>query len=153
MKIKDHPGSTTFEWHPLIVTDDLAIIEATTKYPKDTYSNLWVLRLDNLGQARQFTEWWMKHPGKNDHSGAAPSRVSRDSAQCTVCSCGRSVCASAGCRACRESGRNGGTSRRDLQAQPVAGREPVEARVEGECQALHCAVTPSAARRSGAPSS
>jgi len=64
LKIKDDPGSTTFEWHPLIVTDDLAIIEATTKYPKDTYSNLWVLRLDNLGQARQFTEWWMKHPGK-----------------------------------------------------------------------------------------
>ena len=58
----DQPGSTHFEWHPLIVTDDLAILEATTRYPDRAYSNLWVLRLDNLGQARQFTEWWMKHP-------------------------------------------------------------------------------------------
>jgi uncharacterized protein (TIGR02246 family) len=62
LKIKDEPGSTTFEWHPVLVTEDVTIIEATTTYPKDTYSNLWVLRLDNLGQARQFTEWWMKHP-------------------------------------------------------------------------------------------
>ena len=59
---KDEPGTTTFSWHPLIVTDELAMIEATTTYPDAVYSNLWVLRLDNLGQARQFTEWWMKHP-------------------------------------------------------------------------------------------
>jgi uncharacterized protein (TIGR02246 family) len=61
---RDEPGDTTFEWHPVIVTDELAIIEATTVYrePARTYSNLWVLRLDNQGQARQFTEWWMQHP-------------------------------------------------------------------------------------------
>jgi uncharacterized protein (TIGR02246 family) len=64
LKIKDEPGTTTFEWHPMIVTDDLAIIAGTTIYPEDTYSNLWILRLDNSGQARQFTEWWMKHPKK-----------------------------------------------------------------------------------------
>ena len=62
LKNRDEPGTTTFEWHPLIVTPELAIIEATTTYPKNTFSNLWVLRLDNLGQARQFTEWWMQHP-------------------------------------------------------------------------------------------
>ncbi|BCJ54441.1 hypothetical protein Asp14428_59160 [Actinoplanes sp. NBRC 14428] len=61
---RDEPGTTTFEWHPLIITDDLAIIEATTHYtsPPRTYSNMWVLRLDIGGQARQFTEWWMQHP-------------------------------------------------------------------------------------------
>ena len=62
---RDEPGTTTFEWHPVIVTDDLAVIEATTVYPAPearTYSNMWVLRLDNRGQARQFTEWWMEHP-------------------------------------------------------------------------------------------
>jgi uncharacterized protein (TIGR02246 family) len=64
LKIKDEPGSTTFAWHPLIVTEDLTIIEATTHYPDGAYSNLWVLRLDIAGQARQFTEWWMKHPEK-----------------------------------------------------------------------------------------
>ena len=62
IKNADKPGTWTFEWHPLIITDELAIIEATTTYPKETFSNLWVLRLDNLGQARQFTEWWMQHP-------------------------------------------------------------------------------------------
>ena len=61
---KDDAGTWTFEWHPLIVTEELAIIEATTVYrePPRTYSNMWVLRLDNQGHARQFTEWWMKHP-------------------------------------------------------------------------------------------
>jgi hypothetical protein len=58
----DEPGTTTFEWHVLIVTEDLAIIEATTTYPDRTFSNLWVLRLDHSGQARQFTQWWMRHP-------------------------------------------------------------------------------------------
>ena len=63
---RDEPGVTTFRWHPLIVTEDLAVIEATTVYsaPESrTFSNMWVLRLDNHGQARQFTEWWMEHPG------------------------------------------------------------------------------------------
>ncbi|OJF10339.1 nuclear transport factor 2 family protein [Couchioplanes caeruleus] len=61
---RDEPGSATFEWHPLIVADELAVIEATTRYssPPRVYSNMWVLRLDNNGQARQFTEWWMRHP-------------------------------------------------------------------------------------------
>jgi uncharacterized protein (TIGR02246 family) len=63
---KDEPGDTTFEWHPLIVTEDLAVIEGTTAYRSSgrTYSNMWVLRLDIAGQARQFTEWWMEHPKK-----------------------------------------------------------------------------------------
>ncbi|MEV6490858.1 nuclear transport factor 2 family protein [Actinoplanes sp. NPDC051633] len=55
----DEPGSWTFSWHPLIVTDDVAIIQGETVYPDRRYSNLWVLRLDSAGQARQFTEWWM----------------------------------------------------------------------------------------------
>ncbi|GGL18265.1 nuclear transport factor 2 family protein [Mangrovihabitans endophyticus] len=58
----DKPATTSFAWHPLIVTADLAIIEATVDYPDRTFSNLWVLRLDQGGQARQFTEWWMQHP-------------------------------------------------------------------------------------------
>ena len=62
LKNKDEPGTTTFEWQPLIVSDDLAIVQATTRYPEKAYSNLWVLRLDDSGQARQFTEWWMLHP-------------------------------------------------------------------------------------------
>jgi ketosteroid isomerase-like protein len=62
---KDEAGTWSFEWHPLIVTDDLAIIEGETGYPDRRYSNLWVLRLDNSGQARQFTEWWMDQSHKS----------------------------------------------------------------------------------------
>jgi ketosteroid isomerase-like protein len=62
---KDEPDTWAFEWHPLIVTDDLAIIEGRTVYPDRTYSNMWVLRLDQSGQARQFTEWWMDQSEKS----------------------------------------------------------------------------------------
>jgi uncharacterized protein (TIGR02246 family) len=63
---KDEPGTTTFAWHPVIITDEVAVVEATTTYPGKTYSNLWVLRLDQVGQAMQFTEWWMRHPAPAD---------------------------------------------------------------------------------------
>lgn len=62
LEIRDEPGTTTFEWHPVIITDEVAVVEATTTYPDKTYSNLWILRLDRVGQAQQFTEWWMQHP-------------------------------------------------------------------------------------------
>jgi uncharacterized protein (TIGR02246 family) len=58
---KDEPGETRFDWHPLAITADVAIIEGTTNYPAQTYSNLWVIRLDAEGRCREFTEWWMEH--------------------------------------------------------------------------------------------
>ena len=64
LKHRDVPGETTFDWHPLSVTDEVAIIQGETTYPGKLYSNLWVIRLDNAGHCRQFTEWWMLHPGK-----------------------------------------------------------------------------------------
>ncbi|AEV88383.1 hypothetical protein ACWT_7373 [Actinoplanes sp. SE50] len=62
LKHRDGPGTTTFSWQPLIVTEELAVIEGRTCYPDREYRNLWVLRLDHTGQARQFTEWWMQAP-------------------------------------------------------------------------------------------
>ncbi|MFI5931564.1 nuclear transport factor 2 family protein [Actinoplanes sp. NPDC051494] len=62
---RDEPGSTTFDWHPVIVTEELAVIEARTAYSAPevrAFRNMWVLRLDGSGQARQFTEWWMPEP-------------------------------------------------------------------------------------------
>lgn len=56
----DEPGTTAFSWHPLIVTDEIAVLEATTTYPDRVFRNLWVLRLDHTGKARQFTEWYMQ---------------------------------------------------------------------------------------------
>jgi hypothetical protein len=59
---KDEPGETTFEWRPVVVTDELAVIEATTRYPNQTYSNLWLVTLDPDGKCRRFVEWWMEQP-------------------------------------------------------------------------------------------
>jgi uncharacterized protein (TIGR02246 family) len=61
----DEPGETTFDWHPVVITDDLAIIQGTTGYPDETFSNLWLIRLDADGRCREFTEWWMEHPGES----------------------------------------------------------------------------------------
>jgi uncharacterized protein (TIGR02246 family) len=61
---KDQPGETTFEWRPVAVTADVAVIDGTTRYPGSTYSNLWVIRLDADGRCREFTEWWMAHPAE-----------------------------------------------------------------------------------------
>jgi hypothetical protein len=58
---KDETGETTFTWEPLAVTDDVAIVQGTTSYPAEIFSNLWVIRLDADGRCRDFTEWWMQH--------------------------------------------------------------------------------------------
>jgi hypothetical protein len=59
---RDEPGETTFEWHPVSITDHIAIIQGETVYPDKTFSNLWLIRLDDVGQCLQFTEWYMQHP-------------------------------------------------------------------------------------------
>jgi hypothetical protein len=63
---KDEPGEATFEWRPLAVTDEVAIIQGAARYSDRTYSNLWVIRLDADGRCREFTEWWMEHPSFHD---------------------------------------------------------------------------------------
>ena len=57
----DEADDTTFEWSPLAITDEVSIVQGTTVYASTgtTYSNLWVVRLDEDGRARAFTEWWM----------------------------------------------------------------------------------------------
>jgi len=60
---RDEPGETTFEWKPVVVTDEVAVVQGTTRYPEQTYSNLWVIRLDADGRCREFTEWWMDQAG------------------------------------------------------------------------------------------
>ena len=61
---KDEPGQAQFNWHPLAVTSEVAIIQGEIAYPSEghTYSNLWVIRLDAEGRCTESTEWWMRHP-------------------------------------------------------------------------------------------
>jgi hypothetical protein len=60
---KDEPGETRFSWQPLALTADVAVIQGQTTYqaPPRTYSNLWVIRLDDHDRCTEFTEWWMRH--------------------------------------------------------------------------------------------
>jgi hypothetical protein len=66
---KDEPGETTFEWRPVVIASALAVVEATTRYPGQTYSNLWLITLDADGQCRRFVEWWMEQPTETSSSG------------------------------------------------------------------------------------
>lgn len=62
LAIRDEPGETTFDWSVPSVTDDLAVVTGTTRYPQATFSNLWLVRLTDDGECREFSEWWMEHP-------------------------------------------------------------------------------------------
>jgi hypothetical protein len=59
---KDEPGDAAFAWQPVVISDQLAVIEGTTRYTGETFSNLWLITLDPDGQCRRFVEWWMEHP-------------------------------------------------------------------------------------------
>lgn len=61
LRNRDGPGDTTFEWQPVSIGADVAVIRGTTAYRSGTFSNLWVIRFDPDGRATEFTEWWMKH--------------------------------------------------------------------------------------------
>jgi len=68
---KDEPGQATFEWEPLVVTPEVAVVTGTATYkePPTVYSNLWVMRLDASGRCREFTECWMQHAAEQGSSG------------------------------------------------------------------------------------
>lgn len=61
---KDEPDDTDFRFDVLGSDGDIGFVQGWTRYftePQRGYSNLWVIRLDSDGRAREFTEWWMKH--------------------------------------------------------------------------------------------
>ena len=63
---KDDPGTWTFEHEVVAIDGDLAVIHGVTRYvaPYPTYENLWLVHLDDHGRARDFTEYWMEHKGR-----------------------------------------------------------------------------------------
>jgi ketosteroid isomerase-like protein len=58
---RDEPGDATFEWQPLLVSGEVAVVQGVTTYADETFSNLWVIRLGPDGRCHEFTEWWMTH--------------------------------------------------------------------------------------------
>ncbi|MBN9238127.1 MAG: hypothetical protein BGO97_00480 [Micrococcales bacterium 70-64] len=57
---QDAPGDTTFEWQPVALEADTAVIRCLTTYPGRVFDNLWVLRLADDGRAREFTDWYIE---------------------------------------------------------------------------------------------
>ena len=61
---QDEPGTTTFRYEVLAAQGGGGIVRGWTQYhtPPREFSNLWVIRLTDDGQASEFTEWWMQRP-------------------------------------------------------------------------------------------
>jgi len=59
---KDDPGSFNFRYEVLAADGDTGVVRGWTEYPGSgrTYSNIWVIRFDEGGQATEFTEWFMR---------------------------------------------------------------------------------------------
>lgn len=63
LESRDEEGTWNFEWTPLALDGDRAIIEGRTGYPGETdYRNLWVIDFAGDGRATSFTEWFMAEP-------------------------------------------------------------------------------------------
>lgn len=61
---KDDPGSWSFEYELAAVDGDVVVVRGWTSYPTATeksrrYDNLMVIKLDAVGRAREFTDWWV----------------------------------------------------------------------------------------------
>jgi ketosteroid isomerase-like protein len=57
---RDEKGTWSFEWHPVAIEGETAVLEGRTAYPGGTdYRNLWVIRFAPDGRAASFTEWYM----------------------------------------------------------------------------------------------
>ena len=61
---RDGPGETTFDWEPVAVTGDVAVVRGRTVYHTtgEAFRNLWLVRLTADGRCREFTEYWMAEP-------------------------------------------------------------------------------------------
>ncbi|MET0589918.1 MAG: nuclear transport factor 2 family protein [Naasia sp.] len=64
---RDEPDAWTFEWEPVAIDGDKAIIEARTVYVDEAiYRNLWIIDFGADGLATEFTEWYMGEPEDDD---------------------------------------------------------------------------------------
>ena len=61
---KDEPQDWKFRYEVVTSDDACGVVRGWTKYKKPAreYSNLWVIRFDDAGRCREFTEWWIQRP-------------------------------------------------------------------------------------------
>jgi len=61
---KDEPGSWDAEYRAIAVDGDTGVSVGESRYPNDgrTFSNVFIVRFDGEGRAREFSEWWVEQP-------------------------------------------------------------------------------------------
>ncbi|MBA3432100.1 MAG: nuclear transport factor 2 family protein [Actinobacteria bacterium] len=59
---KDEPGNTEFDFDVIATEGDLGVVQGAAFYkePPIEYSNIWVIRLNQEGQATYYAEWWVE---------------------------------------------------------------------------------------------
>jgi hypothetical protein len=66
---RDEPGIYDASYEPVAVDGDLAVVTGASTYLVEpggavdaVYDNCFVIRFDDEGRCREFTEWYMKRP-------------------------------------------------------------------------------------------
>ena len=64
-EIGDDPENWEFDWMPVVETDEVAVVSASTRYlePATAYRNLFVIRWGEDGRCGDFTEWYIEEDG------------------------------------------------------------------------------------------
>jgi ketosteroid isomerase-like protein len=62
---QDREGTYDASYRPVAIDGDLAVVVGTSSYadPPTVYDNCWIVRFDDSGRCREFTEWFMERPG------------------------------------------------------------------------------------------
>jgi ketosteroid isomerase-like protein len=67
---RDEEGTYDASYAPVAVEGDVAVATGSSSYferpggpVEKVYDNCYVMRFDNEGRCREFTEWFMKRPG------------------------------------------------------------------------------------------
>jgi ketosteroid isomerase-like protein len=62
---RDREGTYDASYRPVAIDGDLAVVVGTSSYtdPPAVYDNCWLVRFDDSGRCREFTEWFMERPG------------------------------------------------------------------------------------------
>jgi hypothetical protein len=66
----DSKRQWTFEHEILAVDENAGVVRGLTTYPaqdgdpEGVYANIWLVRLDPDGRAREFAEWWVEKPSE-----------------------------------------------------------------------------------------
>lgn len=61
---RDRKGTYDASYRPVAIDGDLAVAVGVSTYtdPPAVYDNCWLVRFDDSGRCREFTEWFMERP-------------------------------------------------------------------------------------------